>query len=217
MKTEQVKFWESDFGKEYTSRNTYNKEEWDNYYFKQYGLTKLDMNNEFLSDMNKGIKILEVGCNIGMQLKGLQDMGFKNLYGIELQYDAVEKSKSLYSGLNIIQGSGFDIPFKDNFFDLVCTNGVLIHISPEDIKKFIMEMVRCSSKYIWGFEYFSEKMVALEYRGNKGFLWKNNFAKLIQELDPGFKITKEKKYPYINQLEKGNVDIMYLLEKQNKS
>jgi pseudaminic acid biosynthesis-associated methylase len=213
MKTEQTEFWKNDFGKEYTSRNTFSKEKWDGFYKEHFGVTKIDMNNEFLSELDKDIKILEVGCNVGNQLKGLQDMGFTNLYGIELQQGAVEKSKNLFQGLNIIQGNGFDIPFKNNFFDVVYTNGVLIHISPNDLGIIIKEMTRCSSKYIWGFEYFSEKMEEIEYRGNKGFLWKNDFARVISEVSPNFKIIKEKKYPYINAVEKGNVDTMYLLEK----
>jgi len=60
-------------------------------------------------------------------------MGFTNLYGIELQWYAVEKAKEYTKGINIIQGSGFDIPFKDGYFDLVITNGVLIHIAPKKI------------------------------------------------------------------------------------
>ena len=40
---------------------------------------------------------------------------------------AVEKGKENTKGINIIQGSAFDLPYKDNYFDLVCTNGVLIH------------------------------------------------------------------------------------------
>lgn len=57
-----------------------------------------------------------------MQLKCLQEMGFTNLYGVELQAYAVQRSKEFTEGINIIQGSGFDVPFKDGFFDLVCTN-----------------------------------------------------------------------------------------------
>ena len=83
-----------------------------------------------MKDLPMDIRILEVGCNIGNQLRGFQRMGFTSLYGVELQQYAVEKAKMATRNINIIQGSGFDLPFKDNFFDLVCTNVVLIHISP---------------------------------------------------------------------------------------
>ena len=68
-----------------------------------------------------------------MQLDGLQRSGWTNLWGIELQEYAVELSKHYTNHVNIVQASGFDIPFKDNFFDLVVTNGVLIHIAPADL------------------------------------------------------------------------------------
>lgn len=53
--------------------------------------------------------------NIGNQLLCLQNAGFNNLYSIELQPYAVELSKSRAEGINIIQGSAFYIPFKDDF------------------------------------------------------------------------------------------------------
>ena len=65
----------------------------------------------------------------------------------------MEKSKTLYKGLDIICGSAFDIPFKDGYFDLVFTNNVLIHIAPADIGGVIDEMVRVCRGRIWGFEY----------------------------------------------------------------
>lgn len=213
MKTQQIEFWNGDFGKEYTDRNHFSPDEWDAYYLKQYGITKRAMNDEFIGSLPKDIRILEVGCNIGMQLRGLQNQGFTNLYGIELQQYAVEEAKKVTKEINIIQGSGFDIPFKDGFFDIVVTNGVLIHISPNDHSKIFSEMVRCSNKYIWGLEYFAEKTTDINYRGNEGFLWKANFPQLFMEQFPKLKIVKQQLYPYTNRLEEGNTDIMYLLEK----
>jgi pseudaminic acid biosynthesis-associated methylase len=214
METPQVEFWKGNFGKEYTERNPQSLAEWDALYIKNYGVTKTDMNAEFLSGLDKNIKILEVGCNIGLQLLGLQRMGFTNLYGIELQKYAVEKAKGNTQGINIIQGSGFDLPFKDSYFDLVYTSGVLIHIAPEDLPKFMSEMVRCSRQYIWGFEYHSEETKQLNYRGNQGYMWKTDFANVFQKNFPALKLINKKVYPYILEKEKGNEDSMYLLEKK---
>ncbi|MBK7128947.1 MAG: methyltransferase domain-containing protein [Crocinitomicaceae bacterium] len=213
FKTEQTDFWSGNFGKDYTERNLFTESEWDSYYLKQYGLTKLEMNDEFIGNLPKDAKILEVGCNIGMQLRGLQSQGFTNLYGIELQWYGVERSKELLKGINIIQGSGFDIPFRDNYFDVVVTNGVLIHISPNDYTKIMSEIYRCSKKYIWGFEYFADQITEINYRGNTGFLWKADFAKEFQNRFSDLKMVKTKLYPYINQVESGNTDAMYLLSK----
>lgn len=213
MKTQQIDFWSGDFGKEYTDRNTRHQNEWDSFYLNNFGITKIQMNESFLANMSKDIKILEVGTNTGMQLGGLLRSGFKNLYGIELQQYAVEKAKEYTKEINLIQGSGFDIPYKDNYFDVVVTNGVLIHIAPKDLPIIMTEMYRCSKKYIWGFEYFAEKETDINYRGNSGFLWKMDYAKKFMELFPDLKLVKKEIYPYINQQESGNSDCMYLLEK----
>ena len=210
-KTPQEKFWATEFGDEYTERNLYNTPDLlDEFYKKTFGISRSEMNFEFLNDI-KIDKILEVGCNIGNQLNLLQDQGYKNLYGIDIQPYAVEKAKEFTKGINIIAGSIFDIPFKDNYFDLVYTAGVLIHISPNDIKKAMREIYRASKKYIWGYEYFNEEYKAIKYRDNPDRLWKGNFVKMYRELFPDLVLVKEKMYPYI---EGGNIDTMYLLKKK---
>lgn len=204
--TEQMKFWKGKFGDEYTLRNS---GEWDEFYKKQWGVTRTELNEEFLSGLNKDISILEVGCNMGNQLAILQKEGFNNLWGLEINKKALELAKENKS-LNLIEGSVFDIPFKDEFFDMVFTSGVLIHISPKDLNKAIDEIYRTSKRYIWCFEYFSDKCEEIVYRGHKNRLWKNNFLKLFLERFPNLKIIKQKKIKY---LENENVDMMFLIEK----
>jgi pseudaminic acid biosynthesis-associated methylase len=213
METEQTDFWSGSFGKEYTERNTRTPEEWDQFYKDVYGVTKLKINQALIGHLPREIKILEVGCNTGMQLEGLQRMGFTNLYGAELQEYAVEKAKKYTRGINIIQASGFDLPFRDAYFDLVCTNGVLIHIAPGDLKSFMSEMIRCSKRYIMGFEYFSEQAENINYRGNENKLWKADYADLFTQSFPQLKQTRKILYPYLQnpQLQ----DAAYLLEKTN--
>lgn len=216
MQTQQTDFWKGTFGKEYTDRNSKSAEEWDNFYLSTWGVTKIQMNEKFIGHMDRNTRILEVGCNTGMQLEGLQRMGFTNLFGIELQQYAVEKAKDYTRNINIICGSGFDIPFKDGFFDLVCTNGVLIHISPQDLPRIMDEMYRCSNRYIWGFEYFSENVAPINYRGHEGFLWKADYAQLFMNRFPDLKLIQKEMYPYITGTDRNNSDCMYLLEKTGK-
>lgn len=213
MHTEQETFWSGEFGRHYTDRNTRDRAEWDAFYRQNWGLTKTDMNAAFLKTLPPDARILEVGCNTGMQLRGLQDMGFTSLYGVELQPYAVEQAKQHTQGINVVQGSGFELPFRDGFFDVVCTNGVLIHIAPGDLPRIMAEMVRCSRRYIWGFEYYAEQTTAIPYRGNEGFLWKADYAVLFRQYFPELTLVKQTLYPYINANESGNADAMYLLEK----
>lgn len=207
----QKQKWSTEFGKEYTDRNIYTPNELDEFYKKQYGVTRSEMNKNFFSEfLDKDSKILEVGCNVGNQLRLLQSMGYNNLYGIELQDYAVEKAKEFTKGINIIKGMADDIPFKDEYFDLVFTSGVLIHINPESIKKVLEEIYRCSNDYIFGFEYFSDNYEKINYRGNDDLLWKTDFSKLYLKYTPNLKIEKYQKFKYIDN---NNEDLMFLLKK----
>ena len=192
IKTKQQDFWSGEFGKEYTDRNDFNDNSWDEFYLNYWGVSKIQMNEEALSGVSKDAKILEVGCNIGLQLRGLQRSGFTSLYGVELQGYAVNKAHEWLKDINIIQGSGFDLPFRDRFFEVVCTNGVLIHIAPEDYDKIMSEMYRCSGKYIMGFEYYANEVTDINYRGNKGFLWKADFAAEFMKRFPDLKLVYKK-------------------------
>lgn len=213
-KNSQENFWSGNFGKEYTDRNSRDKADWDKFYQDTYGTTKTLINEKTLLGLPKDIRILEVGCNTGMQLVGLQSMGFSNLYGVELQPYAVEQAKRYTQNINIIQGSGFDLPFRDGYFDLVCTNGVLIHIAPENLGGFMSEIVRCSQKLVMGFEYFTEGGVQdINYRGNEGFLWKADYAQIYLDSFPELRISKKDFYPYLH--DSSLSDCMFLLEKKH--
>lgn len=209
MPTKEEKFWSSKFGKEYTARNTFNPKELDDLYVKNFGISRSRLNKEFLGNL-KINSVLEIGCNIGNQLVLLQKQGLKNLYGIEIYPEAVEIAKKHTTSINIIQGSVLDLPFKDDFFDLVFTAGVLIHINPHDLKKAMSEICRVSRKYIWGYEYYAPKHIAIDYRGNKNRLWKGDFVNLYLRNFPALEIVKSRRLKY---LDSDNFDEMFLLKK----
>src|SRR3989344_1420316 len=210
MSTTQEKFWKANFGDEYTGRNTFTPEELDAMYTDRYGISRTEMNRRFLPKPSIA-SVLEIGCNVGNQLSLLQSMGYANLYGIEINTDAIERAKKHTRGITIIEGSVFDIPFEDNYFDLVFTSGVLIHISPQDLPRALIEIYRVSKKFIWGFEYFAETMTPITYRGHTDRLWKNDFAKLYMKQFPSLKLIRSERYKYIRD---ENVDSMFLLEKK---
>lgn len=206
----QEEAWSSKFGKDYTVRNTTEPKQLNDLYIKKFGLTREAMNLDFIGDLNRNLKILEVGTNSGNQLAVLQGMGFTNLYGIEINEYAIEIAKERFPKLNLIEGSATDIPFKDNFFDLVYTSGVLIHIPQNDLAKVMHEIFRCTKRFIWGYEYFSEKTEEVNYRDNANLLWKSDFPNIFRNNFPSLELIKEKKYKYIDSK---NIDVMYLLEK----
>lgn len=211
--TRQMEEWTGNLGKEYTDRNALSQDEMELLYKELYGITRTEMNSRFIGNFDRDMKVLEVGSNIGNQLLCLQKAGFKNLYGIELQSYAVELSKTRTKGINIIQGSAFDIPFKDSFFDLVFTSGLLIHITPEDISKVLGEIHRCTEQYIWCFEYYSEVYTQIDYRGHADLLWKANFSKLFLNRFKDLRLIREEHFKWLDN--PNNIDFMFLLQKRN--
>ena len=210
--TFQEKIWAGKFGQDYAFRNPHSPEEMDKLYNKNFEISRTKLNKEFLGSLNHSIKILEVGANVGVQLMLLQRMGFKYLYGIEIRREAIEFSKKIAKNIDIIQGSILDIPFKDNYFDLVFTSGVLIHISPSDIKKVMKEIYRCTKKYIWGYECYADDYIEMVYRGKKNICWKGNFVKMYLDFFKDLKLVKERKIKYLYD---NNIDTMFLLKKHD--
>ena len=82
--------------------------------------------------------------------------------------------------INFANGNIFDILYKDNYFDLVMTVGVLIHIDPHDLKNAIKELLRVSNKYylMMEYNYEFEEFEKIEYRDSVG-LWRGNFKQLV--------------------------------------
>ena len=211
--TKQMQEWAGQFGKEYTDRNALSLKEEDLIYKERYGFTRTELNSRFIGNLDRDMRVLEVGCNVGNQLAFLQEAGFKNLYGIELQPYAVELSKSRTKGINIIQGSAFDIPFKNGFFGLVFTSGVLIHIAPDDISVVLDEIYRCTNHYIWGCEYYAEAYTEINYRGHADLHWKADYSKLFLERFNDLKLVKEEHFKWLDN--DNNIDIMFLLQKKD--
>jgi len=210
FQTPQTDVWNGRFGRDYTDRNPHSLEELQALYKKNYGTTRIELNERFLQGLDRSIRILEVGSGLGMQLLCLQSMGFGNLYGVELQEYAVEESKAETRGINIIQGTAFDIPFKDGYFDLVYTSGVLIHIHPDDLAAAMGEIYRCTGRHIWGLEYFADTCTEVEYRGNENLLWKNDFARLYLDRLSDLELVQEERIKYQDV---DNQDAMFLLRK----
>lgn len=209
MKTFQEKIWNGKFGKKYIQRNNDNKE-FNKRYIKKFGTTKNKINKNFYKYFKKNFKFLEIGCNVGMQLKIINKSGFKNLYGIDIQQRAINEARKNLKSNNFIKNKSNKISFPDNSFDVVLTNDVLIHMNKNILKSTIKEIYRVSKKFVWCFEYYSNSRKEIRYRGQKNLLWKDNFSKYFPKSK--FKLIKSKKFKYISKNEKGNIDEMFLLQ-----
>ena len=212
-KDRNIKHWSSTFGENYIFRNPRTVEEYEQVYKTQTGKRRFHLLHDmiFCTDYSSHIdKVLEVGCNIGLQLELMYRLGFKQLYGVDVNQKAINSAKTK-PYLCCMYGEAQDLPFKDDYFDLVFTSGLLIHIPPEQLTKVLYEICRTSKKYIMGYEYFNDKEIMIPYRGKNNMLWKNDWVKQYLEVFPGLEVLQEVKIPLKDN--SGNYDIFFLLEK----
>jgi pseudaminic acid biosynthesis-associated methylase len=171
IETPQLALWRSEFGRAYTDRNDREKPE------------RVDAWRRLLDGIAPA-RTLEIGCNVGWNLAYLARLGLTDLYGIEPQADAVTRARSRRADFGVLQGTAFDLPFRDRYFDLAFTSGVLIHISPDTIGQALDEIYRVSRRWIVAIEYDGTTEQEIEYRGHAGALWKRDHGALWQARYP---------------------------------
>ena len=113
--------------------NTYNKRYDENF------LVNIEKEIKSIITSNHYKTILEAGCGTGRWISSLEDKNI-NIFGLDYSFDMMKIPKAEKSHLQLINADAVDIPFKNNFFDLIfCVNA--IHHFP-DKEKFIAECKR---------------------------------------------------------------------------
>ena len=172
MSTPQEEFWKNEITENYAQDNSV--------FDKQLGLSAWD---RVLSKIDKSnIKsYLDCGSNIGRNIAFLKEVlpsASANI--VELAKEPYDKCLNDFqindSFLGPIKDAKFDIKF-----DLVFTNGVLIHVNPDDLLESMSRMYEMSSRYILIGEYFNRTPIMIEYRGEYDRLFKRDFGKLFVE------------------------------------
>lgn len=91
--------------------------------------------------------ILDVGCGEGFTLDLIEKEGIKaKLEGVDFLKTAIDIGKKERPHLNLKVGTIYDLPYKDNTFDMVICSEVLEHL--EDPKKALDELQRVTKKYV---------------------------------------------------------------------
>jgi pseudaminic acid biosynthesis-associated methylase len=138
-----------------------------------------------LLEMTRPANALEVGCNVGANLRWLvEDLGAENVAGIDINEKALEILRERLPGVDARAGTARDLPFTDRSFELVFTIGVLIHQGTDELREVMAEIVRCSSRWVLCGEYYAEEETEVPYRGEQGALFKRDFGRLYLEAFP---------------------------------
>lgn len=88
---------------------------------------------------SKGFTLLDVGCGNGEYLYLAKKIGY-NVIGLDLLENRLQRASRFSK--NIIQGDARNIPFKDDFFEVILCSEVLEHVSNQ--QKVISEISRVS-------------------------------------------------------------------------
>ncbi|MBF0621725.1 MAG: methyltransferase domain-containing protein [Magnetococcales bacterium] len=179
----QLAFWRGDFGNEYINRNEANPGH-------VQSLIRFWSDILRTTDGAPPESILEVGANIGNNLRALSWITFADLWGLEPNKQARRRliDDGILDNNRILDGAASAIDLKDGAVDMVFTSGVLIHIHPDDLEASCREMFRVSSRYIVCVEYFSDKEQEIHYRGHDGVLFKRDFGEYWMTLFPELRV-----------------------------
>ena len=112
---------------------------------KDYIDMKLPLFEDLLNQVEKvkkGIRILDVGCGIGLFLKLAKERGW-DAYGVDISSEDVGYAKEKY-GLEIYRGTIKDASYPDNFFDAVTMWDVIEHLP--DLLIYLKEARRILKK-----------------------------------------------------------------------
>ena len=128
---------------------------------------------------------LEVGCNVGANLQWIAKIvGPTQAYGVDVNEEALKILHRRLPGVNAISTPARQLPFRDRWFDLAFTCGVLIH-QPESTLPLVMsEIVRVSRRYVLAVEYHADEITEVPYRRQRGALFKRDYRQRYHELFP---------------------------------
>lgn len=162
--------WGGEFGDQYVDRNA----------------GAYDQRAEFwrvLLERRPCKRVLEVGCNVGGNLRWIAaNTPATGVHGVDINEKALASLRGEYPSINAQWSSARSLPYRDGWFDLVFTMGVLIHQPDSTLPLVMAEMVRCSRRWILAGEYFSGTTEEVSYRGHEGALFKRDYGTLFNDL-----------------------------------
>lgn len=104
----------------------------------------------FASHVPEGSKILEIGCGTGHILTYIAKDRKADAYGIDISPNAekvihqFEQKNDAH--VNFRVGDGFAVPYPENTFDVVYSEGVIEHFTEAQTQKMVEEHVRVCKK-----------------------------------------------------------------------
>lgn len=107
----------------------------------------------------EGKRVLDAGCGGGRYSVAWRAFGASLVIGLDFSWQGIYNArerirKARFDGLEFIQGDVLDLPFKDETFDVVFSNGVLHHTT--DWRRGVKELLRVLKPKGFGWLYVIE-------------------------------------------------------------
>ncbi len=192
-------------------------------YSKEYEKYKAFTDKHFrydysMFDIPTNAKIAEIGCGFGDRIEILNDMGYKDVLGVDVDEYMVEKARG--NGLNVHFGSLEQTGLESSAFDSVLVENVFHHIS--EYEKALDEMSRILKpggtlsfiepyfsvfrdfldfltfktpirKILGGPWSMRHSVMGLEFESGMYPLWRESNNRFFEYLSSNFEITMHKK------------------------
>lgn len=133
---------------------------------------------EFTINKNNS-SILEVGCGNGHRLSALKQKGYE-VYGIDPSQVAIKDAAA--NGVNALVGTADNLPFVDNYFDVISFGFCLYLCDREDLFKITSEANRVLKKggSLFILDFYSKYPISNNYHHYDGIKsYKMDYSKLF--------------------------------------
>ncbi|MGD9850224.1 MAG: pseudaminic acid biosynthesis-associated methylase [Nitrospirales bacterium] len=177
MKSKQLKSWEGEFGDDYIERNPCTQD-----LLRKRIVAFAQILRPI--ELHQPQSILEVGANIGRNIRALQHLTNAKLHALEPNHRAraVLLNDKVLPEKQVHNGSAEHLPFEDASMDMVFTCTVLIHIPSETLEQACREIYRVAKRYILVLEYFSPVSETVRYRHYDDMLFKRDYGSIFLDL-----------------------------------
>ena len=162
----------------------------------------------FAKYVGKDAYILDLGCGYGRTLKELQELGYKNLHGIDFSEKMIKRGKKENASLDLKIMKSKDIDLPDQSVEAVILFAVLTCITKNEDQEYLIKEIRRvlkphgivyvndfllnnDDRNIARYEAFAEKLgVYGAFELSEGAICRHHDEKWIRELFSSFHVDK---------------------------
>lgn len=142
---------------------------------------------ERISKFYPFFNVLEVGCGLGANLYLLAKKFPKvNFFGIDINERAIKKGKEIFEkekleNVELFVKEAKDLNFyKENSFDIVFTDALLMYLGKDEIEKVLKEMIKIAKKALIFLEWHLPHFKGEIFDPHIG-AWKRDYLNLLEK------------------------------------